>query len=202
MKLKTIMLGTAGMLAAGFVATPAMAQDYLLGQIIEVPYNFCPVGTADASGQILQITQNTALFSLLGTTYGGNGQTTFALPDLRGRVAIHNGTGPGLSPFVLGQVGGTETVTLTVQQMPSHNHVATLWGVGAAPDSEKVKKSALATFPAGTLRYNRTLAPDVAMATGAVTTDPVGGNQPVAIRDPYLTVRFCIALEGIFPAHP
>jgi len=194
------MLGTAGLFSAGFVATPAMAQDFLLGQIIEVPYTFCPRGFAETSGQILSIAQNTALFALLGTTYGGNGQTTFALPDLRGRVALHVGQGSGLSPFTLGQQGGTETVTLTVNQMPSHNHVATLWGTGSAPDSEKVKKSALATFPAGTLRYNRTVAPDVAMAVGSVTTDPAGGNQPVAIRDPYLTVRFCIALEGIFPS--
>ena len=93
-----------------------------LGQIILVPYNFAPRGWAFCNGQILPIAQNTALFSLLGTTYGGNGQTTFALPDLRGRVAISSGQGPGLSNYDLGQVGGTETETLTINQMPMHAH--------------------------------------------------------------------------------
>ncbi|MES2445420.1 MAG: tail fiber protein [Pseudomonadota bacterium] len=200
MKMKNILLGAAGTISAACVATPAMAQDFLLGQIIEVPYNFCPRGFADTNGQLLAISQNAALFALLGTTYGGNGSVTFALPDLRGRVALHLGTGQGLSPFTLGQKGGTENTTLTVQQMPVHNHVGNLLGVSVAPDSEKVKKAALATFPAGTLRYNRTLAPDTVMATGAVTVDNAGGNQPFSVRDPFLVVRFCIALEGIFPS--
>jgi microcystin-dependent protein len=202
MKMKKILLAATAIAGAGFAATPAMAQgsEPFLGQIIEVPYNFCPRGWADTSGQILSIAQNTALFSLLGTTYGGNGQTTFALPDLRGRTALHVGQGPGLSPYVLGQVGGTESVTLTVNQMPTHNHVGNLYGSTLAPDSEKAKKGALATFPSGTLRYQRTTPPDQIMAAGSVTTDNAGGSQPFAIRDPYLVMRFCIALEGIFPS--
>ena len=94
-----------------------------LGQIMLVGFNFAPVGWALCNGQILSITQNTALFSLLGTTYGGNGTTTFALPDLRGRAAVGFGQGPGLSNYDLGQSTGTETVTLTVGQMPAHNHM-------------------------------------------------------------------------------
>src|SRR5919199_4214759 len=93
-----------------------------LGEIFIVPYNFAPRGFAFCAGQILPIAQNTALFSLLGTTYGGNGQTTFGLPDLRGRVPVSSGQGPGLSPYSLGEQGGVETVTLISQQMPQHNH--------------------------------------------------------------------------------
>src|SRR6185503_17212020 len=93
-----------------------------LGMIIIVPYNFAPRGWAFCNGQILPIAQNTALFSLLGTTFGGNGQTTFALPDLRGRVPNSSGQGPGLSSYDLGQVGGVESETLTINQLPAHNH--------------------------------------------------------------------------------
>src|SRR3954470_21278546 len=93
-----------------------------IGEIRLFPYNFAPRGWAFCSGQILPISQNTALFSLLGTTYGGNGQTTFALPDLRGRAAISSGQGPGLSSYTIGEVGGVESVTLNTQQMPQHQH--------------------------------------------------------------------------------
>ena len=202
MKLKTYLLAAAACIAStGMTAAPAQAQaEPFLGQLMLVPYNFCPRGWTAASGQILSIAQNTALFSLLGTTYGGNGQTTFALPDLRGRSAISVGTGPGLSPISLGQVGGTETVTLTINQMPIHNHVATLWGSRDGPDAERPNKGALATFPQGTLMYDRTQAPDREMAEGSVTTATAGGSQPFAIRDPYLALQYCIAIEGIFPS--
>jgi microcystin-dependent protein len=103
--------------------SPAAAQaEPFIGQLMVTAANFCPRGWAQADGQILAISQNTALFSLLGTTYGGNGQTTFALPDLRGRAPIHQGTGPGLSNYLEGQVGGRESFTLTINQMPPHNH--------------------------------------------------------------------------------
>jgi microcystin-dependent protein len=103
-------------------APRAGAQEPLLGEIKWVPYNFTPVGWADCNGQLLAISQNTALFSLLGTTFGGDGRTTFALPDMRGRVSLHVGQGPGLSDRVLGEVGGEETHTLTVAEIPSHDH--------------------------------------------------------------------------------
>ncbi|MGH6630282.1 MAG: phage tail protein, partial [Burkholderiales bacterium] len=102
-----------------------------LGMIQIFPYNFAPRGWAFCNGQILPIVQNTALFSLLGTTYGGNGQTTFALPDLRGRFPNSSGQGPGLSNYDLGQVGGTESATLTINQMPTHNHTATFASTSA-----------------------------------------------------------------------
>jgi microcystin-dependent protein len=104
------------------LASHAGAQEPLLGEIKWVPYNFAPRGWADCDGQLMSIAQNTALFSLLGTTFGGDGRTTFALPDMRGRVSLHIGQGPGLSNRELGEVGGQETHTLTPAEMPSHEH--------------------------------------------------------------------------------
>lgn len=162
-----------------------------IAQITLFAGNFAPRGWALCNGQILPIAQNTALFSLLGTTYGGNGQTTFALPDLRGRVPVHPGQGPGLSPVGLGEVGGTETVTLTVNEMPLHNH-----GIAAS------NLAATASRPGG----------DVPAAGGSyagssdgTTMNPAmvlgaGGSQPHQNRQPYLGLNFIIALEGIFPS--
>lgn len=107
---------------AGSLASTAVAQEPFLGEIRWVPYNFAPRGWAFCDGQLLSISENTALFALIGTTFGGDGRTTFALPDLRGRVALHAGSGPGLTPRQLGQVGGQEQVTLTPGQMPAHSH--------------------------------------------------------------------------------
>jgi microcystin-dependent protein len=167
-----------------------------LGQIMLVPYNFAQRGWAFCNGQILSIAQNTALFSLLGTTFGGNGQTTFALPDLRGRVPMSSGQGSGLQDYELGQVGGSETQTLTVSQMPIHNHLVTaLTDTVAAPAPAT---NFLATAPRGTNLY----APQSANTTqmSLLMIQPAGGSQPVDIRDPYLTLNYCIALEGIFPS--
>jgi len=161
--------------------------------IIIVPYNFSPRGWAFCNGQILPIAQNTALFSLIGTTFGGNGQTTFALPDLRGRFPNSSGQGPGLSSYDLGQVGGTENVTLTVQQMPAHNHAANCF----ADDAN-------AASPAGNVLANApnnmyaTVNPNSTMNPLAIGNS--GGNQPFPVMNPYLTLNFCIALEGIFPS--
>ncbi len=165
-----------------------------LGQIMLVPYNFAPRGWAFCSGQILPIAQNTALFSLLGTTFGGNGQTTFALPDLRGRVPNGSGQGPGLSNYDLGQVGGTETGTLTVNQMPSHNHLV---NVNAdSGDTGRIENTYLA---------NSSETPYIASITTPGTMAPqmignTGGSQPFNVLQPYLTLNYCIALEGIFPS--
>ena len=165
-----------------------------LGQIMLVPYNFAPRGWAFCNGQILPIAQNTALFSLLGTTFGGNGQTTFALPDLRGRVPNSSGQGPGLSNYDLGQVGGTETDTLTVNQMPTHNHL-----VNVNADSGDTGRIA------DTYLANSSETPYIASVTSPGTMAPqmignTGGNQPFEILQPYLTLNYCIALEGIFPS--
>ena len=165
--------------------------DPFIGEIRLFPYNFAPRGWAFCNGQVLSIAQNTALFSLLGTTYGGNGQTTFALPDLRGRVPVSSGQGPGLSNYSLGQVGGTESVTLNTNQMPAHNHQVNV-NAGGATTSR-----ANGNFPSTGGSYNS--------ATDGSTFNPnavsnTGGNQPHENVQPYLTLNFCIALEGIFPS--
>lgn len=169
-----------------------MAEPFL-GMIIIVPYNFSPRGWAFCNGQILPIAQNTALFSLLGTTFGGNGQTTFALPDLRGRVANSSGQGPGLSNYDLGQVGGTESTTLTVNQMPIHNHMIAPLAFASDGDSTTPDGS----YPAKNGAYNS--AQD-GTKMGPFPSGNQGGNQPFSLLQPYLTLNFCIAMEGIFPS--
>jgi microcystin-dependent protein len=167
-----------------------------IATIIMFGGNFNPRGWALCNGQLLSIAQNTALFSILGTTYGGNGQTTFGLPDLRGRVPIHPGQGPGLSPYSLGQVSGTESITLNVNQMPSHNH-------NVAPFSNSSEGGA--ATPAG--GFMGKTGGDAIYAPahdntpmGATPSSMTGGNQPTTIIQPYLCVNFIIALEGIFPS--
>ena len=190
-----------------------MASDPFIGEIMIVPYNFAPRGWAFCNGQILSISQNTALFSLLGTTYGGNGQTTFALPDLRGRVAISSGQGPGLSNYSLGQMSGTENTTLLAAQMPAHTHVMSLGTLAAAArvrnaggNSASPVGNVPAAEAAGVTATYSNLAPDASMASGAValsgvpTAAATGGSQPFSLIQPYLTLNFCIALVGIFPS--
>lgn len=162
-----------------------------LGQIIFVPYNFAPRGWAFCNGQILPIAQNTVLFSLLGTTYGGNGQTTFALPDLRGRVPISSGQGPGLSGYDLRGVGGQESVTLVVNEMPTHNHL-----VGAS--NAEVAQGSVPTNQVLALGNYYGPSPDTLMS--ATMLQNTGGNQPHENRQPYLTLNYCIALQGSFPS--
>jgi microcystin-dependent protein len=164
-----------------------------LGMLAIYGFNFAPRGWAMCNGQILSIAQNTALFSLLGTTYGGNGQTTFALPDLRGRVPNHQGQGPGLSSYSLGQEGGTETVTLTVNELAQHTHTYTPHA-SSAPTTKNPSGNYIAAT--GSPIFGTTN--DVGMH--ADTTDIAGGSQPHPILQPYLTLNFCIALEGIFPS--
>ena len=166
-----------------------------LGQITIVGFNFAPRGWALCNGQILPIAQNTALFSLLGTTYGGNGQTTFALPNLQGRVPIHFGQGPGLSSYDLGQAAGTENTTLTINQMPSHIHAQSAQLVNG---SETNDASPSNNYPAKTGAYATTT--DNTTFGGTSQTGPTGGSQPFGILQPYLALNFCIALEGIFPS--
>jgi microcystin-dependent protein len=162
----------------------------MLGEIRMVGFNFAPRGWAMCNGQILSIAQNTALFSLLGTTYGGNGQTTFALPDFRGRVPVHQGQGPGLSPQSIGEQAGTETVTLLQTQMPAHNHVVR--GNNTLNTTNRVDGA----FPAVRGMYAKQ---DDANMNPAMI-QPAGGSQPHENLQPYLVVTFIIALEGIFPS--
>jgi len=190
-----------------------MSQPFL-GMIILVPYNFAPRGWAFCNGQILPISQNTALFSLLGTTFGGNGVTTFALPDLRSRVPIGAGQGTGLSNYVLGQTGGIETVTLTLNELPLHTHVVTLNGLGATANVKNAagnQQSPVGNVPAieaagVTATYSSAGPPFSTMASGAISVTGTasaantGASQPFTNIEPYLTVNYCIALQGIFPS--
>ena len=164
-----------------------------IGGIVLFAGNFNPRGYAFCQGQLLGIAQNTALFSILGTTYGGNGTTTFALPDLRGRAAIQQGTGPGLSPVVLGEVAGSEFVTILSTQMPVHNH--TMTGSTLAGDSSIPTGAVPANSGALDKEYSTVFSSNVAMAATGVA----GGNQPIGIRNPYLGLNYIIALQGIFP---
>jgi len=186
------------MLTTLLTGTKSLAQiEPFLGQIVLVPYNFAPVGWLKCEGQILPINQNMALFSLLGTTYGGNGTTTFALPDLRGRVPMSEGTGPGLTTRTLGEMGGSETNTLTISQMPAHNHTVN------AVSSEGNQNVPTGNLPADTKGLDKEYS-----STGANTTmspqmiGVTGGNQPVNNVQPYLTMTYIIATQGIFPSHP
>ena len=164
-----------------------------IGEIKMVGFGFAPRGYALCNGQLLSIAQNTALFSLLGTTYGGNGQTNFALPDLRSRVPIHQGQGPGLSSYNLGQVSGTETVTLNSQQLPPHNHT-----VNASATA--TSKSPANNFPSVTGAGSSYAAtPDGTTMNPGMTTGG-GGGQPHSNLQPSLCINFVIALQGIFPS--
>lgn len=169
-----------------------MAQPYV-GEIRMFAGNFAPAGWEFCSGQLLSISENETLFQLIGTTYGGDGQETFALPNLQSRLPLHQGTGPGLSGRLVGEASGVESITLTVQQIPSHSHTLI-----ASADS------ATAENPAGNLTGQPTASiygmssPFSAMDPQAVS--PVGGSQPHDNLQPYLCVSFIISLFGIFPS--
>jgi microcystin-dependent protein len=184
-----------------------------LGMIILVPYNFAPRNWAFCAGQLMPISQNTALFSLLGTTYGGNGVTTFALPDLRGRVPIGQGQGPGLSNYVIGQVDGAENLFLSIGQLPSHTHAITLGSLAAtarAKNASGNRQTPVGNVPAieasGVTATYSDQVPDASMGAGAIaisgtpTAAPTGSGLPVNTLQPSLTLNYCIALTGIFPS--
>ena len=164
-----------------------------LGEIRIVSFNFAPKGWALCNGQLLPINQNQALFSLLGTTYGGDGRVTFALPNLQGRTPIHQGNG-----FVQGQLAGVEAVTLTTSEIPAHTH--TVHGTSANATTNNAGGGAgagLGYAKAGTAIYGP-LASPTPMAAGTVSS--IGGSQPHENRQPFLVLNACIALQGIFPS--
>ena len=175
--------------------------DPFVAEIRIFPFNFAPKGWAFCDGQILPISQNTALFSLLGTVYGGDGKSTFALPDLQGSVPMHPGQGPGLSLFDLGQIGGAETITLLVSEMPVHAH-AVGRALNAEGNSITPVNSVWAQAPAG--RGAAALYKEGA-PTGQVNVNSLnitGGGLPHNNMQPYLTLNYCIALQGVCPQRP
>ena len=191
---------------------PAAAAQPFLAEIIMFGSSFAPRGWAFCNGQLLPISGNPALFSLLGTIYGGDGRTTFGLPDLRGRVAIHPGTGPGLTRVGLGEEGGVENVTLSTAQMPAHSHdIGHGHGVGAVMNASSANGDV--KTPAGNVlavakgKNYSTAAPDVQMHPSAFSVVPHAGNSAAAggggahtNRQPYLGINHIIALQGVFPS--
>ncbi len=178
-----------------FCSNEARSQEAILGEVRMFAGNFAPRGWARCDGQLLDIASNSALFSLLGTAYGGDGRTTFGLPDLRGRVPMNWGQGPGLSSYSWGQQGGTESNILTVNQLPSHSHEVN------AVLADGNQATPFRNLPAGT----KLLDPEYSDATPDTTMSPsmignTGGNQSVENRQPYVTVTFIIATQGIFPS--
>ena len=177
-----------------------MAQPYV-GQIMIIGCNFAPAGWMLCAGQLLPISEYETLFQLIGTTYGGDGQSTFGLPDLQGRVPLHMGTGNGLSTYAIGQNGGVESVTLNTQQIPTHNHLSQISSNPAsagAPGNNILANEAIGLGQATCFSYGSfggtqsTLAP--------ATLGNTGGNQPHENRQPLLVLNFIISLFGVFPS--
>lgn len=171
--------------------------DPFVAEIRIFPFNFAPKGWAWCDGQLLPLSQNTALFSLLGTTYGGNGKSNFALPDLQGRAPMHPGQGPGLSLHDLGETGGSETVTLLVSEIPAHSHGLNL--------NERLTKASVVIPDIGKMLSSSpqvnasAYVSSTSADSSAGTLQPAGGDQPHNNMMPYLTFYFCIALQGVYP---
>lgn len=198
---KQILIGALlGATSLGLSAPEAVAQNPLLGEIQEFGGNFCPRGYAGADGQLLAISQFSALFSLYGTMYGGDGRTTFALPDLRGRVPIHAGNGPGLTPRTEGQRGGVETTIMTVAEMPSHSHTGNIQTVDADADINSPRGNAISRTGQTNI-YVSGQAPNLNfMRPETVVIQNAGGGQSQENRQPVLAIRYCVATQGIFPS--
>lgn len=172
-------------------------MDPFIGQIIMFGGNFAPRGWSLCDGQLLAISSHSALFSILGTTYGGDGRTTFGLPDLRGRCAMHAGHGPGLTDRKLGQKIGSETVTLTTNEIPAHNHLASLHGESTAADKQNPANNLLA----GAQSYAAPIAADnKTMASESIQVQNTGGGQSHNNIQPVQVVNYIIALVGTFPS--
>ncbi len=200
MKVKHAALLMAASFTGLSLSTPVSAgTDEYIGEIMLVGFNFCPRGSSSAAGQLLSISSNTALFSLYGTFYGGDGRTTFALPNLSGRVPMGSGSGPGLTPRTIGEQGGTETNIMTVAQMPVHTHTAGIQTVNAAADINSPKNNAFAKSavnsysdmgqPAGNFMFPAT-----------VQVQPAGESQPQNNMQPFLVLNYCVVTQGIFPS--
>jgi len=173
-------------------------MDPFVAEIRIFPFNFAPRGWAFCNGQLLSISQNTALFSLLGTTYGGDGVTNFALPNIQGRVPVHPGQGPGLRAHSLGEFAGEDTVVLGIPQMSSHRHTllaTTITGGNSTPSGESLGNSGAISLYQSDTTLNL-----VNMATQGIAN--VGSGQAHNNLMPYLTLNFCISLQGVYPSRP
>lgn len=178
-------------------------MEQFLGQIIMVGFNFAPRGWAFCDGRLLPISQNAALFSLLGTTYGGDGRTTFALPDLRGRTAVGMGQGPGLSQKVQGEMSGAENVTLLHTQMPAHAHslmASTADGTTNEPTNAVIAANKVPIDRSNVVDGNAFVQSSPTTVMNPQSIGAAGGNQPHSNMQPYLAVNYVIALEGIYPS--
>jgi microcystin-dependent protein len=173
-------------------------SDQFVGEIRAFPFNFAPLGWAMCNGQILSISQNTALFSLLGTFYGGNGTSNFALPNLQGSAPLDQGQGVGLTNRMIGETGGEQAVTLLLSEIPSHTHQAT--GVAANGDQVSPVGNTWATAHSGPKTKDSVYSNSASAAMNAQALAAVGSSQPHDNMPPYLVLNFCIALIGIFPA--
>jgi len=196
-RLKLLALGaTAALGLNAAVSTPVLAQaaEPYIGQLVLFATDWCPRNWHKADGALLSINANQALFSLYGTTYGGDGMTTFALPNLQGRAPVSYS-----SNMPLGLMTGNTTATLTIAQMPMHNHV--LLAASTGPTSNSPSGGSLATFPSGSPIYaSPSETPSVAMHPNVVT--PTGGNQPFSIQNPILAMNWCVSMQGIYPSRP
>lgn len=185
----------AGMAMLG--STAAQAQDYFIGQMVIVGENFCPRGSMTSAGQLLAISSNTALFSLLGCEFGGDCRTTFALPDMRGRSPIGDGHGPGLPDYIRSERGGSTTRTMTVATLPNHNHAMRASDDG--PTQMSPVGNAMPTYPNPAAEIYTTEDPGTSpMNYGVVQLN--GGSIPFNISQPTLTLRFCMVTQGLYPS--
>lgn len=183
-------------------AAPAAAQaDGIMGEIMMVGSGYCPASSAEMAGAILQVQAYGQLFTLIGATYGGDGNTTFALPDLRGRSPIGVGQSTGTSNYALGQAGGTETTSMNAGNLPAHIHTGNAVASSAGPNVDDPTGAALADMVAGQIVYARTQ-PNVDMAPDTVQVGTTGNNQPFPIVPPYLALRYCVITQGIYPSQP
>lgn len=188
-------MGACGAFLACALSAPAQAQDCMVGELRMFAGNFAPRNWALAQGQIMSIAQNTALFSILGTTYGGDGRTTFGLPNLSSRVPVGVGTGPGLTPRSLGEQGGNENVTLTSVQLPAHTHTL---NVSSSPATTGVPAAGAALAASQNAGAYGSGAPNTVLHSASVGL--TGNSQPVPTLPPYLGMNYVICLYGIFPS--
>lgn len=181
-----------------------MSTEPFIGEIKILGFSFAPIGYQACNGQLLSIAENTALFSLIGTIYGGDGRVTFSLPDLRGRTPIHQGDGPGLPEYAIGEVGGNPNATLLTTNMPAHSHAAI--GINVRIPVTANSEDSVATNQyignATSDTFGPTPSPTASLGAPIVSgnTAPAGGGQSFSIQNPYLTVNYSIAVEGIFPS--